>query len=83
MGCITTRYAETKPPEANAHNLDQLRKYWERMKAEIGRWQGLYENHMWMMGSGQNYGDVKELMMEEYLLNGVSPPSSTGRLDRF
>ena len=61
---ISEKYEAVKPAGAKVRNNDQFRKHWERMKAEIGKFNSIYQNTARMWGSGQSQKDLREMAMK-------------------
>ncbi|KAL1567785.1 translation initiation factor IF-2-like [Salvia divinorum] len=43
---VAERYDRIRPAGTKAHNADQVRKYFERVKADVVRFMGIYENNL-------------------------------------
>ena len=67
---IATTYKRFYPDE-KLHNGEECRKQWDRIRAAVSRFAGLYANNLRMKTSGQTDDDVRRMVEAQFPLKGV------------
>ena len=67
---IATTYKRFYPDE-KLHNGEECRKQWDRIRATVSRFVGLYANNLRMKTSGQTDDDVRRMAEAAFSLKGV------------